>query len=467
MPNLLKDKRRILLIINVLVISSLIFVYFMIVLPNRQKQPDVLGAAACGTNAIGGTVFEDKNSNGRKDSGEPGIQGITVNVFKPGGKVGTTTTDSSGNYVMTVTKGTQLRVEFGTISGSNVFYPGPSGTDSRTSVRFLTANGNCDVNFGVVRLGASETVEVGNRVWRDSNKNGLQDPDEQGIAGVTVRLYKEGQNSAIATTKTNSAGEYFFKGGGLVPNGSYTIRLDNPADYSTGPLKDLVLTASNQGGSDLIDSDARNANGYPQISFDVGICDLCNHNNDFGFKPDAQPTATPTATATQRPTNTATPSPRPSNSPTPTQRPSSTPTATPTATPRPSSSPSVTATATATPTATPSPTPTSTPSPTPSPSPSPSPSPTPTSTPSATPTTTATTTPVITGTNVSPTPPGSVLGADTTRVPRELPNTGLADTAMMVIGTVFGTLLIANGTLLGKSKRGVKIRIMKENEASE
>jgi len=33
-------------------------------------------------------------------------------------------------------------------------------------------------------------IVLGNRVWLDANKNGIQDPDEPGIAGICVTLYR-------------------------------------------------------------------------------------------------------------------------------------------------------------------------------------------------------------------------------------------------------------------------------------
>ena len=65
-------------------------------------------------------------------------------------------------------------------------------------------------------------IEFGNRVWDDQNGNGIQDPGEAGISGVTVRLYTPGgpdgsigtvgdNATAIAVTVTNANGEYYFR----------------------------------------------------------------------------------------------------------------------------------------------------------------------------------------------------------------------------------------------------------------
>ncbi|MGB5597941.1 MAG: SdrD B-like domain-containing protein, partial [Thiothrix litoralis] len=50
-------------------------------------------------------------------------------------------------------------------------------------------------------------TEVGNRVWLDTNKDGIQDAGEAGINNVTVTLAC-GTDTATATT--NTAGEYYF-----------------------------------------------------------------------------------------------------------------------------------------------------------------------------------------------------------------------------------------------------------------
>ena len=37
-------------------------------------------------------------------------------------------------------------------------------------------------------------LEIGNRVWSDTDSDGVQDPGEDGISGVTVRLYNSSQH---------------------------------------------------------------------------------------------------------------------------------------------------------------------------------------------------------------------------------------------------------------------------------
>jgi len=73
-------------------------------------------------------------------------------------------------------------------------------------------------------------IEIGNRVWVDSDANGIQDPDEASLSGVTVNLYNQ-SGTQIGTTTTDADGEYYFGGvtdrnlaGGqsLTPNTAYS-----------------------------------------------------------------------------------------------------------------------------------------------------------------------------------------------------------------------------------------------------
>jgi len=83
---------------------------------------------------------------------------------------------------------------------------------------------------------------IGNFVWEDIDHDGQQDPDEPVIPGVTVNL-KNAAGVVIATTTTDSNGEYYFLG--LDP-GTYSVQFIIPdgMDY----------TASNM-GDDALDSD--------------------------------------------------------------------------------------------------------------------------------------------------------------------------------------------------------------------
>ncbi|RUA29230.1 MAG: hypothetical protein DSY77_15290, partial [Bacteroidetes bacterium] len=48
-------------------------------------------------------------------------------------------------------------------------------------------------------------AKVGDYVWVDSNKNGLQDSNEHGLGGVKLDLYTV-DNEYMATTYSNSSG---------------------------------------------------------------------------------------------------------------------------------------------------------------------------------------------------------------------------------------------------------------------
>lgn len=161
-------------------------------------------------------------------------------------------------------------------------------------------------------------IELGNRVWRDTNGNGIQEPNEPGIAGVTVRLY---QGSALAgTAVTDANGEYYFVSstvvdpnttdnvgqvnGGILFSTAYQVRFDNPSNYALGgPLFGLFLTTVNQtaqlGDDDSSDSDAVNVlnpagsppGTFPVIAVTTGTPGSNDHTLDVGFRlvPSAAP----------------------------------------------------------------------------------------------------------------------------------------------------------------------------------
>lgn len=164
----------------------------------------------------------------------------------------------------------------------------------------------------VTALCEAAPIELGNRIWRDTNGNGVQDPGEPGIAAVTVHLYNS-SNSLIATAVTDANGEYYFVSGSApdgdttdnigIVNGqvlratAYQIRMDRPTDYASGnPLFGLSATTANQtsqlGDDDSSDSDSLPVNNpigspagtYPVISITTGSAGSNNHTSDGGFR---------------------------------------------------------------------------------------------------------------------------------------------------------------------------------------
>ena len=71
-------------------------------------------------------------------------------------------------------------------------------------------------------------LSLGDRVWEDTNDNGLRDPGERGIPGVVVRLYRAGAASPTATDDTGPDGGYLFTG---LPPGRYYVEVQTPEGF--------------------------------------------------------------------------------------------------------------------------------------------------------------------------------------------------------------------------------------------
>ncbi len=203
--------------------------------------------------ALGNFVFADANQNGIQDAGEAGIVGVTVNLLDAGGNtVGTTTTDALGAYSFTNLAPGTYTVEFIRPNGLT-FSPASQGTDPTKDSNANTSSGrsapvtlasgenNTTIDAG---LYSTPNAGLGNYVWIDSNKDGVQDAGETGVSGVTVTLF-DVNGSPVATTITDATGFYSFNN--LVP-GTYSVGFTLPIGYT--------FTGKDLGGNDTKDSDA-------------------------------------------------------------------------------------------------------------------------------------------------------------------------------------------------------------------
>ncbi|MCI0745878.1 MAG: HYR domain-containing protein, partial [Verrucomicrobia subdivision 3 bacterium] len=164
-------------------------------------------------------------------------------------------------------------------------------------------------------------IEIGNRIWRDLDGDGIQDANEPGIPGVTVRLCAP-DGTTLATAVTDANGNYYFSSAagantassifgisGLKLNTTgYKIKLNNPADGAgNGPLANSNLSPADAGGNsqDQRDSDAMLMGGSPVVNVNTGGPGANNHTYDFGFVPAVQPPQQPTITCPINMTTTA------------------------------------------------------------------------------------------------------------------------------------------------------------------
>jgi hypothetical protein len=103
----------------------------------------------CGGANIGGTVFSDYNSNGRRDVGELGVGGVPVSAYDAAGSlVDSASSGTNGSYVLDVPAGTGVRLEFTALPSG--YFEGFAGQDSRGSVTFLQSP-DCGRDFAVLR----------------------------------------------------------------------------------------------------------------------------------------------------------------------------------------------------------------------------------------------------------------------------------------------------------------------------
>lgn len=80
-------------------------------------------------------------------------------------------------------------------------------------------------------------LEIGNRVWKDTNGNGRQDPGEDPIPGVTVELRLASDNSLVSSAVTDSSGNFKFS---ATRNTGYNVIVPN----AEGTGKQSALTTA-------------------------------------------------------------------------------------------------------------------------------------------------------------------------------------------------------------------------------
>ncbi|WP_344017358.1 SdrD B-like domain-containing protein, partial [Microlunatus capsulatus] len=198
---------------------------------------------------VGDRVWLDLDADGEQDAGEPGLPGVRVTVTAAGadGELGTeddvertTTTGPTGAWRVTGLPGGPTRVALGdglpagvtpTADADGLDTPGVS------VVRLVRGEVDDAQDFGYVGPG-----RLGDRVWVDVDRDGVQDDGEPGLPGVLVRVTSLGADGApdggddvVVETVTDGDGRYAV--GGL-PLGEHRVEVAGGVPDGYAPTAD-------------------------------------------------------------------------------------------------------------------------------------------------------------------------------------------------------------------------------------
>ena len=251
------------------------------------------GALGNSTTEVSDFVWEDLDQDGIQDGGENGINGLTVSLYQDVDNDGLPEPngDDGSPYATTVTINNGIRdgyyqfqnmppedyfLEFELPTGFT-FSPQDQGGNDTLDSDANPTTGLTDI-FAVI--GADTTRDaglygnaiatIGDFVWSDNSADGIQDGGENGINGVTVRLYQDSGDSIPnpandylidSTTTVNNGTDGYYQFDQLAEDNAYFVQIVPPSNHS--------FTLQDQGGDDTLDSDVNPATGLTAI-FSLG-----------------------------------------------------------------------------------------------------------------------------------------------------------------------------------------------------
>ncbi len=220
---------------------------------------------------LGNFVWDDLDQDGRQDAGEPGLSGVTVQLWNSAktAMIDSAVTNASGNYTVVAPLPGSYRIRVVLPGASDQFSPkdqaggddtddsdiNPSGTNTGFTDVISIANNVISISnldAGIVKFRTATPtrtptpINLGNFVWDDRDQDGRQDAGEPGIPGMIVQLWNSAKTILIGETLTSLTGTYTL----IAPlPGTYRIRVIQPGVMDGFSPKDQA------GGDDTDDSD--------------------------------------------------------------------------------------------------------------------------------------------------------------------------------------------------------------------
>ena len=213
---------------------------------------------------VSGTVYYDKDRSQTLNNGEPGFNGVTVNLLdEAGATVATTTTKADGTYSFAKLPAGKytVKVEPSDLLKKLEQTEDPDGTKDHTSGVVQVNHDNPSVQN--VNFGYATNYTIKGTIYRDADRSESLEDGEKLYQGVTVDLL-DASGNVVATTTTDAHGAYAFTN---LEEGTYKVRV-----RKEGPIADLVQTE---------DPDATKDNTSGDITLELN--DPIKENINFGY----------------------------------------------------------------------------------------------------------------------------------------------------------------------------------------
>ena len=205
------------------------------------------------SHCVSGVKFEDRNGNGVRDSGEPGLPGIEIRADAESGARLRGLTGADGAFeICGLSHGGEFRVT----EAVPFAYTQTAPLDDRPSRRLIAQDFGyfvifCDENFNGLDFGNQLIPNaIGGIKFEDLNANGVRDPGEPGLAGFTIGLAPAAPGTPpVGTVVTDADGHFLFAN---VAAGSYILSETQQAGFSlTLPALNSIPVTLAAGGSSI------------------------------------------------------------------------------------------------------------------------------------------------------------------------------------------------------------------------
>jgi hypothetical protein len=231
-----------------------------------QKNKDCPTDLSVAVSSIGDRIWYDTDGDGIQDAGEPGLQGVKINLIDPrdGNIIESQYTGADGDYIFGMLSNQYYIVQV----DESTLPPGFSSTtvdtggdyhdsyvnsvcgsdciqrDGQTYTRIYYIDLEHEDEYRTGDFGYRPTGSaIGDYVWSDADNDGSQDDGEPGINNVELELLDDSGSPLGVTTTTNAAGWYLFTG---LSAGDYKVRVASSNFNPGGALEGYSLSSGPQ-----------------------------------------------------------------------------------------------------------------------------------------------------------------------------------------------------------------------------